>query len=50
LVLLIPLYQKGRYGKIDYQRSAGQAGELMLSEVRFNGFSAEHSGAVQFFL
>jgi hypothetical protein len=40
----------GRYGKIDYQGSAGQAGGLMLSKVCVIGFSAEQSGAVQFFL
>jgi hypothetical protein len=50
LVLIIPIYQKGRYGKIDYERSAGQAGVVLLPKERVIVFSAEHSGAVQFFL
>ncbi|MGA7278091.1 MAG: hypothetical protein WBW79_09150, partial [Desulfocapsaceae bacterium] len=27
-LLIVPIYQMGRYGKIDYEESAGQAGGL----------------------
>jgi len=50
LVLLIPIYQKGSYGKIDYRRRIGLAGRLILHKVCVIGFSAKRSGAVQFLL
>jgi len=47
---MVPIYQKGRYGEIDYQGGVGMAGLILLSKVCGVVVSAEQSGAVQFFL
>lgn len=49
-MLIIPIYQMGGYGKIDYLGDVGKAGLILFSEGCAVVVSAEQSGAVQFFL